>query len=40
LPDGWPEVMPEPRDAELMVSESDTVSHWIAVYREQIEASN
>jgi uncharacterized damage-inducible protein DinB len=39
-PDGWPEVMPEPHDADLMVSESDTVSHWIAVYREQIEASN
>jgi len=39
-PDRWPEVKPEPSDAELIVSESDTVSHWIAVYREQIEKSN
>ena len=39
-PDRWPEVRPEPRDADLIVSESDTVSHWLAVYREQIEKSN
>lgn len=38
--DRWPEVMPEPHDAELIICESDTVSHWIAVYREQIEKSN
>jgi hypothetical protein len=29
-----------PRDAELIVDDSDTVSHWLAVYREQIEKSN
>jgi uncharacterized protein DUF664 len=40
LPDRWPEVMPEPHDADLIASESDTVSHWIAVYREQFEASD
>ena len=39
-PDQWPEVESEPPDAEFIVSESDTVSHWIAVYREQFEASN
>lgn len=39
-PDRWPEVMPEPRDAELIVGEGDSVSHWIAVYRQQIEKSN
>ncbi len=38
--DGWPEVVPEPRDAEFIVRDSDTVIHWIAVYREHIEASN
>ena len=39
LPDGWPEVEPEPRDADLLVDESDTVDHWVAAYREQIERS-
>ncbi len=39
-PDGWPEVMAEPHDAELIVGDSDTVAHWIAVYREHIEVSN
>jgi uncharacterized damage-inducible protein DinB len=39
LPDGWPEVEPEPRDADLMVDDSDTVDHWVAAYREQIEQS-
>lgn len=39
-PDGWPEIEPEPPDAELIVDESDTVSHWITVYREQIRQSN
>ncbi len=39
LPDGWPEVLPEPRDADMMVDESDTVDHWVAYYREQIERS-
>ena len=40
LPDRWPEVEPEPHDADFIVGESDTVSHWIAVYREQFEESN
>ncbi len=39
-PDRWPEVMPEPRDAELISVDSDTVLHWIAAYREQFEKSN
>jgi uncharacterized damage-inducible protein DinB len=39
LPDGWPEVLPEPEDADLMVDESDTVNDWLASYREQIEQS-
>ena len=39
LPDGWPTVEPEPPDADLMVDESDTVDHWVASYREQIEHS-
>jgi hypothetical protein len=38
-PDGWPEVKPDPRDAELTVHDTDTVTHWIAVYREHIETS-
>jgi uncharacterized damage-inducible protein DinB len=38
--DRWPEVMPEHNDAEFIVSDSDTVDHWIAVYREHIETSN
>jgi hypothetical protein len=39
LPDGWPEVLPKPLDADLMVDEGDTVDHWVASYREQIEES-
>ena len=39
LPDRWPEVLPEPRDLDMMVDESDTVERWIASYREQIEQS-
>ena len=39
LPDGWPTVRPEPRDADLMVDDADTVDHWLASYREQIEQS-
>ena len=39
-PDRWPDVVPEPRDAELLIDDSDTVGHWISVYREQIETSN
>ncbi len=39
-PDRWPEVMPEPGDAEFIIGDSDTVSQWIAGYREQIEKSN
>jgi hypothetical protein len=38
--DRWPEVKPEPRDADFIVGDSDTVSHWIEVYREQIEKSD
>ena len=37
--DGWPEVAPEPSDADLRVDELDTVSHWLSVYREQINVS-
>ena len=39
LPDGWPEIKPEPRDAAMLVDETDTVDHWVAHYREQIEES-
>jgi len=39
-PDRWPEVRTEPRDAELLVDADDSVAHWIATYREQIEESN
>ena len=39
-PDRWPEVMPEPRDAELLIRDNDTVAYWLAVYREHIETSN
>ena len=38
-PDRWPEVMPEPHDAELIIRDIDTVKHWIEVYREHIETS-
>jgi uncharacterized damage-inducible protein DinB len=37
--DRWPEVMPQPHDAELIIRDRDTVPHWIAVYREHIETS-
>jgi hypothetical protein len=37
---GFSAVEVEVAEGELIVSESDTVSHWIAVYREQIEQSN
>ena len=40
VPDRWPEVTPDPHDAELVVRDCDTVAHWIAVYREHIESSN
>ena len=36
---GGPRSRPEPRDADLMVDDSDTVDHWVAHYREQIEQS-
>jgi len=39
LPEAWPTVQTEPRDADLMVDEKDTVDHWIAYYREQIAQS-
>ena len=31
--------MPEPDDAEFIIRNNDTVTDWIAVYREQIERS-
>lgn len=34
LPDGWPEVRPDPRDADLLVDEDDTVDRWVRAYRE------
>jgi hypothetical protein len=37
--DGWPEVVPDPRDSELILRDGDTVTHWMAVYREHIENS-
>ena len=37
LPEGWPAVKTDPRDADLMVDENDTVDYWVAYYREQIE---
>ena len=37
--DGWPEVRPEPRDADCLVGGSDTVEHWVARYRREIERS-
>jgi hypothetical protein len=39
FPEEWPAVRTEPRDADLMVDENDTVDHWVAYYREQIEQS-
>ncbi|SNY37944.1 DinB family protein [Paractinoplanes atraurantiacus] len=39
LPENWPAVMPDPYDADMQVDESDTVDHWVAYYREQIEES-
>lgn len=39
-PDRWPEVIPDPHDAELVILDSDTVTQWLAIYREQIETSN
>jgi hypothetical protein len=40
LPDRWPDVLPEPRDADLVVDDSDTVAQWITTYRECIATSN
>ena len=39
LPDAWPTMRPEPRDADLMADQTDTVDGWLASYREQIEQS-
>ena len=39
LPEDWPTVRTEPRDADLMVGEHDTVDYWVAHYREQIAQS-
>ena len=39
LAEDWPAVRTRPRDADLLVDESDTVAHWVAYYREQIAQS-
>ncbi|MEU8207401.1 DinB family protein [Streptosporangium sp. NPDC049046] len=39
LPENWPAVKPDPRDADMTVDENDTVEHWVAYYQEQIEES-
>ncbi len=39
FPNEWPTVLSEPRDADMMVDENDTLDHWIAYYREQIKQS-
>lgn len=39
FPGEWPTVSDDPRDADLIVDETDTVEHWVAYYREQIERS-
>lgn len=39
LPERWPEVKTVPPDADMMVDQNDTVDHWVAYYREQIEQS-
>ncbi len=39
LPEQWPAVRTEPRDADLVVDENDTVDDWVGYYREQIEES-
>jgi hypothetical protein len=39
FPHEWPTIEPDPEDADLMVDENDTLDHWIAHYREQIELS-
>lgn len=37
--DGWPEVRPEPRDADCLVDETDTVEHWVTRYRWEMQRS-
>ena len=39
FPDGWPAVQTDPRDADLIVDENDTVDDWVGYYREQIAES-
>jgi hypothetical protein len=39
LPEAWPAVRTDPRDADLMVGEDDTVDRWVTYYREQIAES-
>ncbi len=39
-PEQWPEVVPDPRDADMVVDDEDTVTGWLARYRAQIAASN
>ncbi len=38
--DEWPEVLPDPLDADLVVDENDAVEEWLARYRARIEESN
>lgn len=39
FPGEWPAVLDDPDDALFMVDGTDTVDHWVAFYREQIEQS-
>jgi uncharacterized damage-inducible protein DinB len=39
FPGEWPGVEDDPEDVDLMVDVNDTVDHWVAYYREQIEQS-
>jgi uncharacterized damage-inducible protein DinB len=39
FPGEWPAVAGEAEEADLIVGENDTVDHWVAYYREQIEES-
>lgn len=39
-PERWPEVRPDPRDAELVVHDDDTVADWLTRYRAQAATSD
>jgi uncharacterized damage-inducible protein DinB len=39
FPDRWPRTPEEAEQTDLRVDENDTVEHWVAHYREQIEES-